>query len=68
MAARDDLIAYAASTRTVTADGLEPHLDRVEREAELRALRAAAARLYAEFPADPEIGGIIDPDRTTTEH
>lgn len=34
-------------------------------EAELQALRAAAARLYTEFPADPEIGAVIDPDRRT---
>jgi hypothetical protein len=30
MNAREELTVYAASTRTVTADGLAPHLDRVE--------------------------------------
>lgn len=35
MTARDDLTHYLASTRTVTADGLAPHLGRLE--AEIRA-------------------------------
>lgn len=42
MNARDDLINYAASTRTITADGLTPYLERVEREAGAAALREAA--------------------------
>lgn len=33
MNARDALINYAASTRTITDDGLAPYIDRVEREA-----------------------------------
>ncbi|MEU0589974.1 hypothetical protein [Streptomyces ardesiacus] len=33
MNARDALIEYAASTRTVTADGLAPYIDRIEKEA-----------------------------------
>lgn len=33
MTAREDLIDYAASTRTITADGLEPYITAVEEEA-----------------------------------
>ena len=32
MTARDDLVRYAASTRTITADGLAPFLDSYENE------------------------------------
>ena len=33
MTAREDLINYAVSTRTITADGLEPYVAAVEEEA-----------------------------------
>lgn len=46
MTARDDLIRYAASTRrTVTADGLAPYLNRVEREVMMKAEAAFRTRI-----------------------
>ncbi|MFJ7998967.1 hypothetical protein ACIQ7D_17725 [Streptomyces sp. NPDC096310] len=44
MAARDDLIRYAASTRTVTADGLAPYIARVELQAAAHSRAEAADR------------------------
>lgn len=70
MTARDDLIHYAASTRTVTADGLAPYIDRVEQEAliegadrqrELRRLEALEQLLidYINGDAPPMVGHIL---------
>lgn len=45
MNARDALTEYAASTRTVTADGLAPYIDRVVKEARGAAFAEAADAL-----------------------
>ncbi|GHJ04800.1 hypothetical protein TPA0906_66650 [Streptomyces olivaceus] len=52
MPARDALIEYAASTRTVTADGLAAYIDRIEKEAAEKAAsetrKQAAREIFAE--------------------
>ncbi|MFE7727406.1 hypothetical protein ACFU5D_16625 [Streptomyces anthocyanicus] len=52
MNARDALIDYAASTRTVTADGLAPYIDRVEKEAAAKALSDAVEAARGEYLHD----------------
>ncbi|MEV4784015.1 hypothetical protein AB0K53_00925 [Streptomyces tuirus] len=52
MSARDALIAYAASTRTITADGLEPYIAAVEQEAAAKALSDAEETARGEYLAD----------------
>lgn len=52
MNARDALIEYAASTRTVTADGLAPYIDRVEKEAATKALSDAVEAARGEYLHD----------------
>lgn len=55
MTARDDLIHYAATTRTVTADGLAPHLDRLEAEARADERERVAAEIHrADQPTFPD--------------
>jgi hypothetical protein len=49
--ARENLIAYAASTRTVTADGLDPLIDAVIAEA-LAAIATIANALGDSLPGD----------------
>jgi DNA-binding protein Fis len=52
MSARDDLINYAATTRTITADGLASYIDHVEREAAAKALSDAVETARGEYLAD----------------
>lgn len=52
MNARDALIEYAASTRTVTADGLAPYIDRIEKEAAAKALSDAVEAAHGEYLHD----------------
>ncbi|WP_416476970.1 hypothetical protein [Streptomyces sp. LKA04] len=60
MNARDALIDYAASTRTVTADGLAPYIDRVEKEAAQAAIadtrKQVAREVFAEKIAETPKG------------
>ncbi|MEU4051258.1 hypothetical protein AB0F09_18925 [Streptomyces olivaceus] len=52
MNARDALIEYAASTRTVTADGLTPYIDRIEKEAAAKAVAETRKRASREVFAE----------------
>ncbi len=52
MNARDALIEYAASTRTVTADGLAPYIELVEKEAMAKALSDAVEVARGEYLND----------------
>lgn len=45
MNAREALIEYAASPRTVTADGLAPYIDRLEKETRTAAFTEASSSL-----------------------
>ena len=55
MTARDDLIRYAATTRTVTADGLAPHLGRLEAEARADERKRVADEIHrARRPTFPD--------------
>ncbi|WP_327223048.1 hypothetical protein OG229_02570 [Streptomyces platensis] len=55
MTARDDLIRFAASTRTVTADGLAPYLDRLEAEARADERERVADEIHrSDRPTFPE--------------
>jgi hypothetical protein len=71
MTAREDLINYAASTRTITADGLEPYITAAEEEAhaagtldqqrELRRLELLEAKLidYINRDDTPDMVGHV---------
>lgn len=56
MTARADLIHYASTTRTVTADGLASYLDRVEAEVRADERKRVADEIHCarrpSFPAD----------------
>lgn len=52
--ARDDLVRYAATTRTVTADGLSPYLDALRAENLREAIEAARAEYLHDLTGTPE--------------
>ena len=52
--ARDALIAYAASTRTVTADGLAPYIAAVEKAAYQKAMDAVRSEYLHDETGRPE--------------
>lgn len=54
MDAREQLVNYAASTRTITADGIAPHIAAVEKAAYDRAIAAVRSEYLLDETGHPE--------------